>query len=282
MNEQLLRGSPHCISEMEAAIYVIAGATSNLFQTAVLPYLKCIGGFSVYATHHGKTPDCVTDVTYIDHNKALAMATREEFQCALWMSPHDDPALLQAYAKHVPTLTVSSMSIAKRVKAGPEMDPELTPYQLGKWLMFQVPGVYTIAPGFYIGAGHPGATEVLSAGLHGDTTRELHRPLGAPFVNPAFTCNKAPMSVTPKIALAYAIVQWIVSPPNHKTIIPNTFTVLCSNGEYTRDRLRLMALGDPVSEPEDLYSGFPHPVDATTWLPIVVTHASVAELIRAK
>jgi hypothetical protein len=209
------------------------------------------------------------------------MAKRGEIDRALWLSPHDDAETLALFAKAVPTLLISSMSIANHITTGKPPREELNAYQAGKLNMFTVPGVYSIAPGFYLedGSGLPNA-EVISPGLHGETTDELLRPLGAPFIKAnehAFYAKPA-MSVTPKHALAQVIAQWVKAPT--QTLVPNVFTVFCSDGEYLRLQLRGYALGDDAGWPADKYSHIPHP-RGEDGNQVCVEHAEVKRVMRA-
>jgi len=214
-------------------------------------------GILVYATHNtGK--DCASNVVYIDRSEGLRMVRARVVTCALWLAPTDDAATVADFAREVPTFVVSSMALAEHLTKGG--DPaKLNPYQMGKLAMFNVAGVYSVAPGFFIEDGEDGAAEIISDGLHGDTTNELLRPLGAPFWAGKFTYNKPPMSVTLKSKLADVITAWVINPS--AVLKPNTFTVLCTDGEYSRLHLRTLALGDFVPAPTpDLYSALPHPI----------------------
>jgi len=257
------------------ACYIIAGSTSNLATTVLLRLLLSQHAGQIYATHNTGN-DIASNVNYIDREAGLRMARNKELRCALWLAPTDDTVAVAEFAREVPTLVISSMSIAENMTKGG--DPaKLNPYQTGKLAMFNVPGVYSIAPGFFIDDDLDDE-EVISAGLHGDTTRELTRPLGIPFLNAKFTYKKPPMSVTLKSKLASVIAAWVANPTGG-VIKPNTFTVLCTDGEYDRKDLRLMALGDNVPVPiPDLYSALPHPI--VDGVPIRIEHYDVGKAIN--
>lgn len=266
---------------MALRVYFIAGSTSNLATTALLPLLTAVH-HTLYATHHYKTADGTAyGPSYIDTEEALGMAQRGELDRALWLSPTVDAATLASFAKLVPTLEISNMSLASHLTTGKPSHAELNAYQLGKLSMATVAEAYHIAPGFYLEDADTlnSDCEVLSVGLHAETSTELLRPQGTPFVaaNPHTFYEKPPMSVTPKTTLARAIARWIAAPA--ETMTRGVFTVLCSNGEYSRMQLRLLALGEPISPPADKFSALPHP-RAADGNQMYVSHDDVAGIMR--
>ena len=75
-----------------------------------------------------------------------------------------------------------------------------------------------------------------------------------------------------------AIIAWIADPL--ATLGgPNRFNVLCTNGEYSRAHLRLLALRDYVPPPsKDLYSSFPHPI--VQGVQLTITDEDVVNALR--
>jgi hypothetical protein len=233
--------------------YIIAGSTSNLMTTQVLPLLSSLG-HTLYATHHNKAGDCADWATYIGVENAFGMAQRGEIERAIWASPTDDVVTVSRFAKLVPTLVISSMSIASHITTGIPTYDKLSAYQLSKLEMALIPDVYNVAPGFYLEDGEEQG-EVISPGLHAETTALLLGATGTK-VPPAFY-EKPAMSVTPKAALARVIARWVANPT--ETLSRGVFNVFCSNGEYSRMHLRMLALGEYVPAPADKFSSLPHP-----------------------
>ena len=82
--------------------YIIAGSSSNLATTVLLPLLLK-QGILVYATHNtGK--DCASNVVYIDRSEGLRMVRARVVNCALWLAPTDDAATVADFAEKCPRL----------------------------------------------------------------------------------------------------------------------------------------------------------------------------------
>jgi len=262
-------------------VCILSGASSYLSTTTLLPLFASLN-MSVHAVFTEKTRDRARGVTYVSQAAAQAMAANKEFDATLWVSPHSDAATLASFSAHIPTLAINSMSIAAHLMSGKPAESELNAYQHGKLDMYKTEGVTSLFPGFYLIKqrlhAEEAAIQLFSPGLQVDTTNELLRPAGHAFLNPKFDTNKIPMSVTPVEALGQVIAQWVRDPRG--TMDPNMFTVFCSNGEYSRDRLRLAALGEQTQPPANLFGNQMHPRRSPHGLPWVVTHEEVEGLMR--
>ena len=256
---------------MSFRLCILSGTGGCLSRNVLLPLFASLN-WSVVGVRHETTKEVVPDVKYVSKDAALNMAQGSEFDALLWLSPHSDVPLLRSFCETpVPVLSIGSMSIAAHLMTGAPAEHELNEYQRGKLETFRIQRLTSLFPGFYL-ENQPYAT-----GLQAETTAELCRPAGDPFLNPKWDTNKIPMSVTPMSSLAQVIAQWVRDPSG--TINPNTFTVFCSDGEYSRDRLRLAALGEHIQPPRNLFSNQMHPrrPDGTPW---VVTHAEVEGIMR--
>ena len=213
------------------ACYIIGGSTSNL-AFALIPLLLA-RGVTLYATHN-TGPDIAPDVTYVTHDEGLRMAQDKELRCALWLAPVKNVAVVSQFARQVPTLAISSMALAEHFTKGTPFH-RLDDRQQSEYVMFGIAGLNTIASGIFIDDSDSD-----------DTMRELLRPAGAPFVSTTFSYNKPPMAVTLKNKLAAVIAAWVANPD---VVKPNRFTVLCTDAEYSRAHLRLLALGEYAPAP---------------------------------
>lgn len=239
--------APLCSSQnrMEGQkIYVVAGVTSNLFSALITTVFA--GHQGIYATVRQESLPAqvgalaTLGVNFVTREEGLDLVKSGRISRCLWLSKHDDPDLVRQIARLAPTLVINSAAIMDYVR-GIATHESLNGYQKSKLAMYEISGVWTFVPGFFIEDVPTPAWA--SKGLHGDTTAKIL----AKDRDPAFDWSKA-YSVTSKRKLAQAIARWVENPD---AIHKNTPVIVCTDRTYSREELR-------EHNAKQIYSNFVH------------------------
>lgn len=246
-----MQGSPRII--------IAAGVTSNLCAS-ILPFLKNPIGL------HRPT----SDIRALQNRGVALVCTENILQTCqdlhepgtryLWFSTHSDIKTLSGLAELGPTLAIGS-GVAIDFLAG--RVPVSNDYIRDKVAMLEIPGLYTLVPGFFLDD-----CGSKTGGLHRETTTKVFQET----FDDTYDWGK-PKFVTPKSLLCDLILHWLVfaKPPTSEW---HRVGSICA---YNRWELRQMAILDV---PQAIKERYPVQSDVTYTTGICCSHEQIMLAIK--